>query len=61
MYAHVFLEVMLELKGLITLIAFEFTQQGGLIMADHVTLQAIDIGKSFVADFAALKGDTRKK
>lgn len=55
MYAHMFLKMMLKFESFITLIAFEFAQESRLVMADHVTLQTIDIGESFVANFATLK------
>lgn len=38
MYAHVFLQVMLEFERLITVGAFEFTQQRRFVVGDHVTL-----------------------
>lgn len=38
MYAHVFLQVVLEFERLITVGTFEFTQQRRFVVGDHVTL-----------------------
>lgn len=61
MNAYVLFKMMLEFEGLIALITLELTQQSGLIVTDHVTLQAVHIGEGFVANLAALKEGRKKK
>lgn len=51
---------MLEFKGFIALGAFEFAQDCTLVMTDHVTLEAVDIGEGFVANFARLQTQIEK-
>lgn len=55
MDAYMLFEVVLELEGLVAVGALEFAQQRRFVVADHVALQAIHVGETFVADFAALK------
>lgn len=54
MDAHMLLEVVLELERLVAVGALEFAQQRRLVVADHVALQAVHVGKRFVAHLAAL-------
>jgi hypothetical protein len=61
MDAQVLLQVMLKLERLITVGALEFAQQRRLVVADHVALQAVDVGKVFVANFATLSWRGEKK
>ena len=58
MDAHVLLQVVLKLERLITVVALEFAQQGRLVVADHVSLQPVNVGEYFVARFAALEWET---
>lgn len=53
--AHVFLQVVLELERLITVGTFELPQQRRLVVGNHVTLEAVHVGKLLVAHLAALK------
>lgn len=46
---------MLEFEGFIALGAFKFAQNSALVMADHVTLEAVDVGEGFVANFTRLQ------
>lgn len=54
MYAHVFLQVMLEFERLITVGTLELTQQRRFVVGDHVTLETVHVGKLLVAYLAAL-------
>jgi hypothetical protein len=47
--------MMLELEGLIALRAFEFSQNCTLVVANHVSLEAVDVRKSFVANLTRLE------
>lgn len=53
--AEVFLQVMFKLEGFVAVVALELPQQCALVVADHVTLQAVNIGERLVANFARLK------
>lgn len=53
MYAHVLLQVMLEFERLITVGAFELTQQRRFVVRDHMTLETVNVGKLLVAYLAA--------
>lgn len=50
-----YFEVMFELEGLVAFSAFELPENGALVVANHVPLQAVDIGERLVADFAGLE------
>lgn len=52
---HVLLEVVLELEGLVALLALKLPQQRTLVVADHVPLQAVDVREGLVADAAGLQ------
>lgn len=54
MYANVLFQVMFEFERFVTVGAFEFAQQSRFVVADHVPLQAIHVGETFLAYFAAL-------
>jgi hypothetical protein len=47
--------VVLEFEGLFALGAFEFAKNGTLVVANHVSLQSVHVGKLLVAHFARLK------
>lgn len=53
--AEMFFQVVFELEGFVAVVALELPQQCALVMADHVTLQAVHIGKRLVANLARLK------
>lgn len=55
MDAHMLLQVVLELERLLTQEALELSQQRRLVVADHVSLQAINIRERLVAYFACLQ------
>lgn len=55
MDAHMLFQVVLELEGLVALVALEFTQQRGFIVADHMTLEAVHVREGLVAYFAGLQ------
>lgn len=55
MYAHVLLQMMLELKCFVAIGAFEFAQQRRFIVTDHVSLEAVHVGKCLLANFTALQ------
>ena len=64
MDAHVLLQVVLQLERLITVVALEFAQHRRLLVADHVTLQAVHVGKGLAALGTRLKaggGDGRNR
>lgn len=52
--ANVFLEMVLEFEGLATFWTFELAEVSALVMADHVTLEPVNIGECLVADLAVL-------
>lgn len=54
MDADMLFEVVLEFESLVAVGAFEFAQKRRFVVADHVALQAIDVGEALVADFATL-------
>ena len=49
-----YLEMVLEFERFIALRAFEFSEHCTLVVADHVSLEAVDVGESFVADLTGL-------
>ena len=49
-----YLEVVFEFEGFVAVGAFEFTQAGALVVAYHVALQAVDIGKILLTYSATL-------
>lgn len=55
-----YLQVMLEFEGLVAFCAFELSQNGALVVADHVTLEAVDVRKRLVAYFAGLQMRLKK-
>lgn len=64
MDADVLLQVVLQLERLITVVALEFAQHRRLLVADHVTLQAVHVGKGLAALGTRLKaggGDGRDR
>ena len=46
---------MFKLEGLVAIGALEFAQSSRLVVADHVTLQAIDVGEVLLAHAARLQ------
>jgi len=52
MNAQMLLKMVLKFEGLSAFLALEAPQIGRLVVRDHVTLQAINIRKQFIADFA---------
>lgn len=50
---------MLELESLFTLWTLELAKDGTLVVADHVTLKAVNIGELLVAHLARLKQTTQ--
>lgn len=50
-----YFQMMLELEGFLTFWTLEFTQHSTLVVADHVTLQPVHVGKGLIAHFACLK------
>lgn len=46
---------MLEFKSFLALRALELSEDGALVVADHVPLQPVDVGEGFVADLARLQ------
>lgn len=50
-----YLQVVLEFEGLFALGAFEFAKNSTLVVANHVSLQSVHVGKLLVAHFARLK------
>jgi hypothetical protein len=50
-----YLQVVLEFEGLFALGAFEFAKNCTLVVANHVSLQSVHVGKLLVAHFARLK------
>lgn len=52
--AKVLLKVVLEFKGFVAVVAFEFAQRGALVVADHVPLQPVYVRETLVADLARL-------
>lgn len=51
---QVLLQMVLEFKGFVAIIAFEFAQQCAFVVADHVSLQPVNIREALVADLARL-------
>ena len=49
-----YLEVMLEFERFVAVGAFEFAQSGALVVADHVTLETVDVGEVFLTHAARL-------
>ena len=49
-----------KLEGLVTVGTLEFTQSSRFVVADHVTLQTVDIGKVLLANTARLRDDKYK-
>ena len=47
--------MMFELECLSTVRTLEAPQEGGFVMADHVTLEAVHVGEVLVTDGALLK------
>ena len=54
-----YLEVVLELESLLAVGAFEFAQASALVVADHVTLQTVHVGKVLLAHGARLANKKR--
>lgn len=52
---------MLELESLFALWTLELAKDGALVVADHVTLKAVNIGELLVAHLARLKQTTDNK
>lgn len=52
--AKVLLEVMLKLEGFLAMGTLKLTKHGTLIMADHVSLESVDVGERFAAHLARL-------
>lgn len=55
MNTKMFFKMMLKFERLVTLCAFKFSKQHGLFVADHVSLQSVDVGECFLAFIAILK------
>ena len=51
----VYLEMVLELKSFSTVNTLEAPKDRGLVVADHVSLQAVHVGKLLLADSTLLK------
>ena len=47
---------MLELERLPALLTLELAEVSALVMADHVTLETVDVGEGFVAHATVLRG-----
>ena len=47
--------MMLKFKGFLAFRALEFTQNGTLVVGDHVPLKTINIREGIMTNFAALK------
>ena len=60
-YVYTYLKMVLELESLATIRAFETSEDGGLIVRDHVPLQSVDVGKVLLAHLAPLQVDRRVK
>jgi len=54
MWLCAYLEMVLEFEGLVAVGALEFAQSGRFVVADHVTLQAVHIGKVLLTNAARL-------
>lgn len=52
---------MLKFEGLFAVGAFEFAETRALVVADHVALEAVDIGKVLLAHAARLYPSRRKE
>lgn len=52
MYSYVFLKMVLKFKSFVAFGAFEFSKDGTFIVANHMPLEAINICKRFIANFA---------
>ena len=55
MDSDVLLQVVFELKRLVAFGTLKLTQLGALLVANHVPLQAVDIGECLAANFADLR------
>jgi Tfp pilus assembly protein PilP len=55
-----YLEMMFKLEGLVTVGALEFTQSSRFVVADHVTLQTVDVGEVLLANTARLERSERQ-
>lgn len=55
--AQVLLQVMLELEGLVAVVALELAQLCALVMTDHVTLESVHVGEALVANLACLRAN----
>ena len=55
-----YLEVVLELEGLLALGALELAQHCALVVGDHVSLEPVDVGEGLVTHLARLE-HTREK
>lgn len=55
-----YLEVVFKLEGLVAVGALEFAQSSRFVVADHVTLEAIDVGKVLLANAARLHQSKEK-
>jgi hypothetical protein len=52
--------MMFKLEGLVAVGALEFTQSSRFVVADHVTLQTVDIGEVLLANTARLERSERQ-
>lgn len=52
---------MFEFEGFIAFCTFELSQDRALVMADHVTLEAVDVCEGFVANLAGLETNIKLK
>lgn len=52
---------MFKFEGLVTVGALEFAQSSRFVMADHVSLQTIDVGEVLMANTARLSNDKKKR
>jgi hypothetical protein len=55
-----YLEMMFKLEGLVAVGALEFTQSSRFVVADHVTLQTVDVGEVLLANTARLERSERQ-
>lgn len=46
------LQMVLEFKGFVAIIAFKFAQQCAFVVTDHVSLQPVHVREALVADLA---------
>lgn len=55
MNSYMFFQMVFELEGFTTFRTLELTEVCTFIMADHVTLQTVNIGEGLVTDCADLR------